>query len=448
MNIQTKIKRLPRYTSYPTALEFKDLSKSKYTKWLTSLNSDKHISLYIHIPYCSKLCWFCGCFMKVANKYEVVSKYVDALVTEIELVARHSGAEIVSHVHFGGGSPTILAPEHFEKIMNALNKNFRIEKDAEIAVEIDPRTLSQDKVLAYAKTGVNRVSIGIQDFDLEIQTAINRIQSEELIDECIGWFKDHNIERINFDLIYGLPAQTLTSIKSTILKAAKYKPDRISLFGYAHVPWIKKHMKMIPAEDLPNAMSRTVMFKLASAILLSEGYDSIGLDHFALPQDELAQAKLQGTLKRNFQGYTTDNASTLIGLGISSIGSFRQGFAKNTSSFQDYFDKISARELPVENGLKISSTDLMRREIISDLMCFSKFNPRAAALKYGISENFGREQVALNKLMAEGIIRQTNETYSLTRKGSNYRRAVATIFDEYFPQDTDVVERCVLEGAG
>lgn len=448
MNAHTKIKRLPRYTSYPTALEFKELGANNYIKWLGSIDKGEHVSLYIHVPYCNKLCWFCGCFMKVANSYAVVAKYVDALVREIKLVAQHSGAEIVSHVHFGGGSPTILAPEHFEKIMSTLRDNFKVELDAEIAIEIDPRTLSQEKVNAYANSGVNRVSIGIQDFNIEIQTAINRIQPEELIDDCIAWLNTHGIERINFDLIYGLPSQTLTSIKKTISQAATYKPDRVSLFGYAHVPWVKKHMQMISSNDLPSAKSRFVMFKLASAILLSDGYDAIGLDHFALPQDDLSKAKKNGTLKRNFQGYTTDNANTLIGLGISSIGSFIQGFAKNTSSFQNYYSRILEGKLPIENGLKITSTDLMRRKIISDLMCFSKFNPRAIASQYGIAENFDNEKFALTKLISEGILQRDADTYSLTKKGSPYRRAVATIFDEYFPQDTDIIERCILESEG
>lgn len=448
MNIQTKIKRLPRYTSYPTALEFKELSAHKYVNWLTSLNSNEPVSLYIHIPYCSKLCWFCGCFMKVANKYDAVAKYVDALIQEIGLVAQNCGAKDVSHVHFGGGSPTILTPEDFEKIMNVIRANFVVKDDAEIAVEIDPRTLSEEKVKAYARSGVNRVSIGIQDFDTKIQKAINRIQSEEIITDSIAWLNNHGIKRINFDLIYGLPHQTLCSIKDTISQAARYKPDRISLFGYAHVPWVKKHMQMICIDDLPGAKSRLVMFKLASAILLSEGYKAIGLDHFALPNDELSNAKNKGTLKRNFQGYTTDNATSLIGLGISSIGSFIEGFAKNTSSFSNYYAKISAGELPIEHGLEVSASDLMRREIISDLMCFSKFNPHSVAMRYGLSENFSREELALSKLIAEGILKKNKDTYSLTKKGSHYRRAIATIFDEYFPQNIDIVDRCILESAG
>lgn len=448
MNVHTKIKRLPRYTSYPTALEFKELGKDKYKNWLTSIRADENLSLYIHIPYCSKLCWFCGCFMKVANKYDVVTKYVDALVQEIELVAQHSGAEIVSHVHFGGGSPTILAPEHFARIMNTVRANFRITSNAEIAVEIDPRTLSEEKVIAYAKSGVNRVSMGIQDFNTNVQIAINRIQSERLIEECIFWLKKHGIEKINFDLIYGLPEQTNASIQKTIKKAVSFEPSRISLFGYAHIPWVKNHMKMINEDVLPNQTIRKKMFGLASSMLVAAGYVAIGLDHFALPADEITKAKNNETLKRNFQGYTTDSANTMIGFGISSIGSFKAGFSKNTTSFPDYFAAISKGEIPIQHGLEVSADDLVRRDIISDLMCFSKFNPSKAAKKHGIKDNFAIEQEALSRLVAEGILKESHDTFSLTDKGMHYRRAIATVFDKYFPQDTDIIDRCVLESEG
>jgi len=448
MTSQEKIKRLPRYTSYPTALEFKELGTVTYRHWLSSLNESDAISLYIHIPYCHQLCWFCGCFMTVSNKNETISKYVAYLTKEIALISKITGKKKVSHIHFGGGSPTILQPDNFEAIMSVIKDKFNIDPHAEIAVEIDPRTLSEEKVRVYSDCGVNRVSMGIQDFDPDVQKAINRRQSQALIEKCLGWLTKHGIDDINFDLIYGLPRQTLKSMKNTIQKALLYRPSRISLFGYAHVPWVKKHMKMIKKNDLPKQSARKEMFECCSAALLEKGYEAIGLDHFALPEDALVRAKNSGRLKRNFQGYTTDSATTMIGLGISSIGSFPDGFAQNTPSFPEYFQEISAGNIPVKKGLKINKDDLMRRDIISELMCYAKFDPWEISRKHGMAAHFDDEFLALNKLVEQGFLTQNKTSFSLSKKGLPFRRAVATVFDQYFPQETDIIARCLHESEG
>ena len=280
-------KRLPRYTSYPTALEFDALDAKTHDAWLRSLPMCEPISLYFHIPYCEKLCWFCGCFTTISNKYGPVETFLDVLKQEIRQTAKKTGRLKVSHIHFGGGSPSILEADDFASLIEVVKECYNIDENDEFAVEIDPRTVDRDKIFSYAKAGVNRVSLGIQDFNEKTQVAINRVQPVELITENMQSFKDAGIDHINFDLIYGLPYQTLDTIKATIEQTLKFQPSRIALFGYAHVPHMKKHQKMIEDHAIPDQKERQAQFELASRMLTENGYRSIGLDHFALPDDHL-----------------------------------------------------------------------------------------------------------------------------------------------------------------
>lgn len=447
-----KPRRLPRYTSYPTALEFHDLSPSLYEEWLGHLPDDEPISLYFHIPFCEKLCWFCGCFTKISNSYAPIQRYLDILQREISLIggitSQKGHKKKVSHIHFGGGSPTIIDGESFLSLMSLVRENFDILPDAEIAVEVDPRTCSEEKANAYGQTGVNRVSLGIQDFNPDVQEAINRVQSDELIADNLRWFKAAGITNINFDLIYGMPRQTLATIEETVVKTNEFKPSRIALFGYAHVPWMKKHQKMMDKHHLPEQAERQAMFELASQKLQAAGYHAIGLDHFALADDSLLAARTEGRMKRNFQGYSADPATTMIGFGASAIGSLPGGYAQNSPDLKAYSESLEAGINPVRRGLKVDATDLMYREIISTLMSNFAVDPWAIAQKHGLDQDFEREKADLDSLLAVGYMTQTGTSYHITEAGQPYLRAIATLFDQYFPQNSDIIDRCVHESEG
>lgn len=441
-------KRLPRYTSYPTALEFEALDASSYEGWLRALAKDEPVSLYFHIPYCEKLCWFCGCFMSVSNKYEPVISFINLFKDEIRQVSAKTGRLKVNHIHFGGGSPSILKPDDFISLMAVVRDCFDIEGVEEFAVEIDPRTVDREKIFTYAGAGVNRASLGIQDFNPKTQVAINRVQSIALIEENMRTFKDAGIDKINFDLIYGLPYQSLDTIEDTVKKTLKFKPSRIALFGYAHVPHIKKHQQLIASDDLPSQQERQAQFELASNILQQNGYKPIGLDHFALEDDPLFTTFDQGKLKRNFQGYTKDGSDTLIGFGPSAISSMPGGYGQNIPSIKLYLEKVSAGNSPVVRGLALSAQDKMFRDVISTLMCYFEVDPIKIAKEHAIDYDFERELADFDKLIAAGYVENDAGLYKITEQGRPYLRAVATVFDQYFDQTSDIIDRCIHESEG
>ena len=406
-------KRLPRYTSYPTALEFDALDAKTHDAWLRSLPMCEPISLYFHIPYCEKLCWFCGCFTTISNKYGPVETFLDVLKQEIRQTAKKTGRLKVSHIHFGGGSPSILEADDFASLIEVVKECYNIDENDEFAVEIDPRTVDRDKIFSYAKAGVNRVSLGIQDFNEKTQVAINRVQPVELITENMQSFKDAGIDHINFD-----------------------------------VPHMKKHQKMIEDHAIPDQKERQAQFELASRMLTENGYRSIGLDHFALPDDHLFVSFDQGKLKRNFQGYTEDKADTLIGFGPSAISSMPDGYAQNIPMIRPYLDKVSAGQSPVVRGLSVTAEDKMFRDVISTLMCYFAVEPLKIASAHGIDYDFEREFSNLNKLVSAGYMEKTGLRYSITEAGELYLRAIATVFDQYFDQTSDIIDRCIHESEG
>lgn len=442
-------KRLPRYTSYPTALEFGPLDGKTHDQWLASLPICEPVSLYFHIPYCDKLCWFCGCFTTISNKYGPVEKFVDVLKQEIRQTANKTGRLKVSHIHFGGGSPSILEPEGFKSLIAVLDECYDIKDAPEFAIEIDPRTVDRDKIFAYAAAGVNRVSLGIQDFNLKTQEAINRIQTLELIHETMQHFKEAGINRINFDLIYGLPYQSIETITQTIRQTLKFKPSRIALFGYAHVPHMKKHQELVGKHNLPDQKERQAQFDWASKMLTENGYRAIGLDHFALPNDHLFTSFDQGKLKRNFQGYTEDSANSLIGFGPSAISSLPDGYAQNVPSIRDYIEKITCDKSPVVRGLNISQEDKMFRDVISTLMCYFEVDPVKIAMEHRIHYNFESEKEKLMELVSAGYMTRFGNCFKITKMGLPFLRAIATVFDQYFDQSSsDIISRCVHESEG
>lgn len=313
---------LPRYTSFPPANFFTQTDDpSPYTQMLADLPPGQPISLYLHIPFCPKMCWFCGCHTRATARYDPIPHYLDLLCREIDLVSQLIRAKNpIAHIHFGGGSPTILSPEDFTRVINYLTQRFSMESTYQIAVEIDPRQITLDKIKSYRDAGVRRVSLGVQDIDKRVMSAINRVQPFDITRQAIDLCRAHGLNHINIDLVYGLPHQTTSSIASTADAICVLSPDRLALFGYAHVPWMKKHMRLIAENDLPNNNLRYDLFETASSTIEKSGYIGIGIDHFCKPDDSLAISQKSGLLKRNFQGYVPSSEDLpIIGLGVSSI---------------------------------------------------------------------------------------------------------------------------------
>src|SRR5688500_13431183 len=379
---------VPRYTSYPTAPHFRAAGADTAAAWLASLPAAAELSLYLHIPFCRSLCWFCGCHTKITRRDAPIARYLATLFDEIALVAAKLGApRRVAHIHLGGGSPSLSQPDDLRRLAETLHRRFSIARNAEFAIEIDPRTIDDARAAALAEIGVNRVSLGVQDFDPAVQRAINREQTFELTARVVGALRGHGIQRLNLDLMYGLPLQTLGGLARTIEQAVGLAPDRLALFGYAHVPWLKKHQNLIAAAELPGAWERWCQAQAASRQLAAAGYVPIGLDHFARPEDPLARAAADGTLRRNFQGYTADPAGALLGLGASAIGSLPAGYLQNHADLKAYDAAVAAGRLPTARGLAVTSDDRLRGAVIERLMCNLGADIGAVCRSFGFPVN-------------------------------------------------------------
>jgi oxygen-independent coproporphyrinogen-3 oxidase len=426
--------RVPRYTSYPTAPHFGPaVGAETYGEWLRALDPKLPLSLYLHIAYCAEMCWFCGCHTKITQKYAPVADYLEVLFAEISKVASLLPEKMTAkHVHFGGGSPTIMHAEDFIRTIEHLRSRFLIADKAEIAVELDPRTADENYIKAMAKSGVTRASIGVQDFNPKVQQAINRIQPYEVTERVAAWLRGHGISEVNMDLVYGLPHQTAESVVETIDQAVGLAPRRIALFGYAHVPWMKKHQRLIPEESMPDAAERWRQYEWAIARLVKHGYVVIGLDHFAHPDDELAKAFMAKRLHRNFQGYTTDEAPVLLGFGASGIGSLPQGYVANELTIHGYKDMIRAGKLATTRGVAVNSDDLLRRAVIERLMCDMAVDVAAVAGRFGVApEIFLPDLEKLAPLQGDGIVVRDGYHLTVTEAGRPLVRAVCAVFDQY-----------------
>ena len=426
--------RAPRYTSYPTAPHFSAaVDAGTHAAWLAALPDDAAISLYLHVPFCAELCWFCGCHTTATRNRAVLDAYADTLLQEIDIVAAAIGRRLtVAHVHWGGGTPTALPPERIADIMDALRRRFRFAPFAEIAIEIDPRTAAPSAIARLGAIGFNRASLGVQDFDPAVQAAVNRHQSFAQTADCAAHLRAAGIGSVNLDLIYGLPHQTVAGVAATVRQALEIRPDRVAVFGYAHVPWMKAHQNLIPTEALPDGPARFAQRAAAHAAILAAGYTAVGLDHYALPHDSLAQAAEAETLKRNFQGYTTDTAPALIGLGTSSISSLPQGYIQNEPKTPAWRQAIRAGRLPTARGLALSADDKLRRDVIEALMCHGRVNLPAIARAHNASP---AELLAaaprLAALAEDALITWDGETVTLTETGAPFVRNVAASFDAY-----------------
>jgi len=426
--------RVPRYTSYPTAPHFHPgIDADVFAGWLAELPDGMPLSLYFHIPFCDTLCWFCGCHTRVVNTYSPVAGYLGLLHREIETTSRAlRGRHPVIHLHFGGGSPTMLTPDDFTGLCERIRTSFAVTQGAEIAVEIDPRGLTRKMIDAMAKNGVNRASVGIQDFDPKVQQAINRIQPFELTRDVVERLRAAGIKRLNLDLVYGLPYQTVGLLEKTIRQAVTFAPDRLAIFGYAHVPHFKKHQELIDAAALPGVEERLRQFDAAHALLRHLGYVAVGLDHFAKPGDSMALAVEQGRLSRNFQGYTTDNAPALIGLGASAISALPQGYAQNASDVPAWRNAIRAGKGPTARGVALDEDDRLRRSIIERLMCDLAVDLDAVSGGQGVC--FARELAALAPLAREGLIRIAGRRIQVLPHARAALRSVCAVFDRYLRQ--------------
>ncbi len=426
--------RVPRYTSYPTAPHFRPLADDGlYRGWLAGLDPAQPLSLYFHIPFCDEMCWFCGCYTKIVNRYEPIRAYLDALAAEVRLVADAlPGRFEAGHLHWGGGSPTMLAPADWLALVAGLRQAFNFTADAEIAVEIDPRDATEDYIAALAEAGVNRASIGVQDFDPEVQAAINRNQPFAVVERVCGWLRRHGIDAINLDLMYGLPHQTVGKVEAMVDLALRLEPSRVALFGYAHVPWMKSHQKLIDEAVLPGSAERWRQNAAAARRLAARGLCPVGLDHFARADDPLAIAAAAGRLHRNFQGYTTDAAEVLIGFGASAIGSLPRGYVQNVMPLKDYREAVAAGRLPVAKGIAFAGDDRLRGELIERLMCDLAVDVAAICCRHGADTGaFAPAFAALAPLAADGIVAVEGASVRVTEAGRPLVRLAAAAFDAY-----------------
>lgn len=421
---------VPRYTSYPTAPHFSDaIGPDKYEAWLAALPENARLSLYLHIPFCTTLCWYCGCSTKAVRRYEPVAEYLVALKSEITNIARRLPAmHQATHIHWGGGSPNILGGSDILELAETTRRHFNVATDAEFAVEVDPRGFDAERIAAFAQAGVTRVSIGVQDFDPKVQAAINREQSFATTQQVVADLRAHGIDKINIDLVYGLPHQTRDSVEDTIGKVLALAPSRIAIFGYAHLPARLKHQMLIDESALPNVIERFAQANRLASILRAAGYQRVGLDHFARADDPLAS----GPVNRNFQGYTTDNADALIGLGATAIGRLPSGYVQNCVPIADYQRRIAERGLATARGVALSESDRIRGFVIERLMCDLAFPAEELRRRFGsAAEPILEEAQALIEADQDHLMEPHGDAFRVTERGRPFVRAIASCFDSY-----------------
>ena len=430
----------PRYTSYPTAPEWSSaVTAADYVRKLKEFGrSSKTLSLYVHIPFCESLCYFCGCTMNVRPREEKYGdEYLDHLEKEIDLVAGCVGSrKTVRQLHWVGGTPSFLSEAQMTRLFQKLNGVFEIDRGGEVAVEVDPRRVTQSKVETLRRLGFNRISIGVQDFDETVQKNINRIQPFDLVRQFTRWCRDVKFESINFDLIYGLPFQTKASFAQTVDRVLQLRPDRVALYSFAYVPWLKKHHQKLDAGQLPGTDQKLEIFLNARQRFLDNGYEGIAMDHFALKDDELARAFHSGTLYRNFMGYTVKPADEYIGLGVSAIGFLEKTFFQNYKTIPEYYRFLKQNELPIERGKTLSRDDEIRQWVIRAFMCRFGLDKKEFFEVFGVGfdEYFAEEQAHIRRCAADGLLTVADNIITVTETGKIFVRNVCMGFDWYLRQ--------------
>ena len=426
----------PRYTSYPTAVQFtSEFSTEALIDDIQANNIEpRPLSLYFHLPFCQTLCWFCGCTTVITGDYSRADRYMDYLERELALTAPLINPKSrVVQMHFGGGTPNFFGPPQIRRLTEMINRYFQFEAGAEVSVELDPRRLTRDHVQAFHDMGVRRTSFGIQDFNPEVQKAVNRIQPKELSDQAAAWIHDIGYESLNIDLIYGLPHQTPESFAETINLALELNPDRFAVFNYAHVPWMKPAQKLVERAVLPTPEIKLAMLKTVVEILTSRGYIYIGMDHFAREDDELAVAQRAGTLWRNFQGYSTRSGADIYGFGMSSISQTPTHYRQNEKTLDAWYARLDAGELPYSRVCFLSAEDRLRRDVIMRLMCDLGLNYDTLSAQHGIDfrQHFAREIALLEGPARDGLIETSESGFSVTDTGRLLIRNLAMTFDAY-----------------
>lgn len=429
----------PRYTSYPTAPYFHEsFGPAQWEEELRATqDKGRDISLYTHIPFCDTLCYYCGCNMIATKDYSKAKAYLEVLFREIDQVAALTSPQRkVRQLHWGGGTPTYLHPDDLRRLYDYLAGKFSIAPDAEIGCEMDPRELTFEHIRALRQSGFNRVSLGVQDLNDKVQHAVNRVQPEALIREVYGWIREEGFESVNFDLMVGLPHQTPETFERTLDTVIGMAPDRFAVFNYAHVPWMKKHQKLIAEETLPHLDQRLALQKLTLEKLTAAGYVYIGMDHFARPDDELVKAQKAKTLYRNFQGYTTHKDCDILAFGVSAISQTDDVYAQNVKVISEYRERVEAGTLPIERGLRISREDKLRREAITQIMCDLELDKAAFGKQWNIDfdSHFADALEELKEMHTDGLVVLEPATIRVTEAGRVFLRNIAMAFDGYLRQ--------------
>jgi oxygen-independent coproporphyrinogen-3 oxidase len=428
----------PRYTSYPTADRFIEaFGEPALRDWLSRRNIggiSQPLSVYVHLPFCATLCYYCGCNKVVTRDRGASAKYIHYLAKEIGLLGdAFGGPQPIAQLHWGGGTPTFLSDAEMAQLMAMLQERFPRTRDAEVSLEVDPRSVEPGRMARIAALGFNRLSVGVQDFDRDVQQAVHRIQSEAETRRVILEARDAGFRSVNIDLIYGLPRQTLDRFNATLDRAIALEPDRIALYSYAHLPALFKPQRRIASAELPSPESKLQLLTLAIGRLTRAGYVYIGMDHFARPGDELAVAQRQGRLHRNFQGYSTLPEADLLGIGLSAIGRIGPTYSQNLKDLDDYYAALDSGALPVQRGLELTADDLVRRAVIQALMCQFRVSMEAIELAHLLDfrEYFAAELADLKGLEADGLVETGPEWITVTPRGRLLVRAIAMLFDRY-----------------
>jgi oxygen-independent coproporphyrinogen-3 oxidase len=428
----------PRYTSYPTAVEFHEgFDEAAYREQLAlaASHAAEPLSLYIHLPFCRERCTFCGCTVVITQKSEVAARYLEYLHREIQMLAGALGARrTLMQYHWGGGTPTYLTVAQMAALHEAVTARFALPAGAEAAIEVDPRVTTREQIDLLRQMGFTRLSLGVQDFTPEVQEAVNRVQSEAQTAEILDEARRVGFTSINVDLIYGLPLQTPSSFARAVDTVIGMRPDRVAVYSYAHVPWIRAHQKRLDTAVIPSGDRKLALFAEAMHRFLAAGYETIGMDHFALPHDELARASAAGTLHRNFMGYTTKPASDLIGVGLSAIGDVCGAFAQNARKLSTYYAALDEGRFPIERGYRLNEDDSIRRFVIGELMCRSHVDAASVRERFGVE--FDRYFAAELELleagpMSDGLVTWSGESLDLTRSGRILVRNVCMVFDRH-----------------
>lgn len=425
-------RNLPRYTSYPTALAFQPAPDDALTRnWLGAIRPTDALSIYVHVPFCERLCWYCGCHTSVPNGYDRIADFLGHLARELDLwsdaMPPHAGA---AHIHFGGGSPNSLSREDFSGLLASISRRFSLRPGAEVALELDPGNLDRDFARALGGAGVTRASLGVQTFDPDVQRLVNRIQPIELVEAAVADIRRGGVKALNFDMMYGLPGQNPDNVADSLRTALSLAPDRVALFGYAHVPWMKKHQAMIRQDDLADVGGRWSQAEAAEAVLLDHGYIRIGMDHFAHPDDPMAAQLANGGLRRNFQGYTDDPAAVLIGLGPSAISVFSQGFSQNASRVDQWAAAVENGRLPVARQLATTAEDRLRGAVIERLMCDLEVDVGSVCMDLGCAiTTLDDGLTAARALTSDGLCTVVGRLIRVSPEISRLVRVVAACFD-------------------